>query len=607
MSGDNADAAPNSARVIVSEFMYQQASRQLNIALASYCHACEARNLLYPEGMLGSRPGTAASAPDLDLYNLVKAKGLQFVLDTIKHVNLDTEMHRCSASLLLIIVQSLVYCTQQLTFTDAEFELEAMQSRALDDPSEWPKNALKQMLMMDGVNAMLALVYKTNVADIQATAISCITCLVQLSRYAAGQLICPVQMFVVASRDEAKQRHLRRRPKEKRTVPLGSRGAHVPTGLGIMLAAMKLHRNKYTVSAAVAHAIGALLDQNPDNLLQKLEFTQAPSVFRDYQVPQLRLFSTGPSRQAAGGRRWELLDQIVSFLKRWNRFVDQAAGSTAQSSILTPGTAHQLILCLLFRLITQSKSAAMYIGSDQDNVAIMNAALAVHAKNPELHEQADAAIAVMESYQRAYSVPSPIRRPPSPVAALRSPHMPEVLYPSPIRSRPSSPATSQSPTASAGGRAANIARLMQTDFTALQRMKDAASPSRPRPVSAKPLSRQEVHFQRVREVYQHGGPRTRSRPRRADQLTSFQLSNTAPASTLAVSTSAEPRPAAKSPNHSLRVLRRSQTLPQLSEGRSNELSPGASNSGSSLKHYFENAEDFQSFQRILGGIGQVHC
>src|SRR3546814_3963041 len=100
-----------------------------------------------------------------------------------------------------------------------------MQSRTLDDPGEWPKNTLKQMLMMDGVNVLLALVHKNNVADIQATAVSCITCLVQLSRDAAEQLICPVQMFVITSRDDTKQRHLRRRAKEKRTVPLGRSAA----------------------------------------------------------------------------------------------------------------------------------------------------------------------------------------------------------------------------------------------------------------------------------------------------------------------------------------------------------------------------------------------
>lgn len=217
---------------------------QLHIVLANYCNACNARNLLYPEALVVNRSAGFNNPVDVDLYQLVKAKALHFVVETIKLAHVDAEMHRCAASLLLIFLQSLVYCAQQLTLTPAEFELEvrtirlqcvslylevfrgvavalqAMQLRASDDAEEWPKNALKEFLMMDGVSALLAVVYKNKVADIQATAISSITYLVQLSKYAANQLICPVQMFVIAHRDDMRQQSLRRRRKEKRTAPL---------------------------------------------------------------------------------------------------------------------------------------------------------------------------------------------------------------------------------------------------------------------------------------------------------------------------------------------------------------------------------------------------
>lgn len=258
-----------------------------------------------------------------------------------------------------------------------------MRSRTLDEPGEWPKNTLKQMLMMDGVNALLALVYKNNVADIQATAMSCITCLVRLSKYAADQLICPVQMFVIVNRDDVKQRQLKRRSKEKRTAPLGS---NIPTGLAVMLAAMKLHRNKYTVSAAVVHgthwmlpclvvleppagnrsrtwvacapavsclAIGvsALLDQGSDSVLRALETTQAFSGARNFDISQIRLFSISPIRSTPSRRRWEVLELCVGFLRRWNRFVEHAATTPAPqlATVLTADTVHEQVLRLLLR------------------------------------------------------------------------------------------------------------------------------------------------------------------------------------------------------------------------------------------------------------------
>lgn len=268
--------------------------------------------------------------------------------------------------------------------------------------------------------------------------------------------------------------------------------------------------------------------------------------------------------------------------------------------------------CVHDSLITESKSAAMFVGSQQDSVATLNAALAVHVGNLELQQYATEAIALMKSYQQAYSMPDSLRRPSTAAAAWRSPPMPDVLYPTPIRSRPTTPATSpSSPPSSAAARPASIEQLMQTDFAALERMAVAGSPNRPRPYSAKPPSRQELHLQRVRDVYQHGGPQSRRRPRKSDSSgSSKQYSRTMPTAFTGVDIekthSATGNTKLEQASRQQPTLRRSQTLPRLSEDRTDTMSPEAA-STNSPDQSFECIEDLQSLQRILGGIGQVRC